>query len=117
MAPSNPSAKADALMPLAQGMARREVAEQVGVAPSTVAGWLRNPAYAAEVAKLKEAIDAKPLDPDRVYEVLGGCRDRVRGVTPAGAVSVSIPPGSSPRKARQLLARGIARALTDRGDL
>jgi hypothetical protein len=116
MSTTDLSRKADAVMSLARGLSRKEVAEQAGVAPSTVSAWLRNPAYAAEVAALKAVIEVKPLAPAKVLEALQACHDRIRGPVP-GTVTVSIPAGASARKRRQLLARGIARALSDRGQL
>jgi len=104
--------KADAVMGLARGLSRREVAEAAGVSPRTVGAWLRNPAYAAEVEALRAVIEVKPLDPEKVLAALQACHDRIRGRVP-GVVTVSIPAGTSPRKARQLVARGIARVLAE----
>lgn len=99
-------------MSLARGLSRKEVAEEAGVQPGTVAAWLRDPAYAAEVAKLKAVIDVKPLDHARVYEALQAAHDRIRGPVPR-VVTVSIPAGATPKQARRLLARGIARAVAE----
>lgn len=114
MTNTNLTAKANAVLPLAQGLSRKEVAEQVGVAPSTVTAWLRNPAFAQEVAKVKAVIEVKPLDPDKVLAELQASHDRIRGGDRRpGVVTVSIPAGASPRRRQRLIGRAVAKALAD----
>ncbi|MDW4904456.1 helix-turn-helix domain-containing protein [Streptomyces sp. ADMS] len=109
MTSTNRRAQADALLPLAAGRSQAAVAREVGVSRSTVAAWLRNPVFAREVARLRPLWEAKPLDTAALLAASIEAADRVN--PPAGPVVVSIPAGASPRRRRQLLAKGIAKAL------
>lgn len=106
----NRSARAGALLPLASGKSQAATAREVGVSPGVIARWLRDPAFAEELARIKALVDAKPMDG---HAVLAAVVDAGRRLAPpaGGPVVVSIPAAASPARRRQLLARGIARAF------
>lgn len=109
MTSTNRRARADALLPLAAGRSQAAVAEEVGVSPSTIRTWLRNPGFAAEVARLRLLWEANPLDGEALLAAVIEAADRIN--PPAGPVTVSIPANASPRRRRQLIGRAVARAL------
>lgn len=109
MTSTNRRARADALLPLAAGRSRAAVAREVGVSGSTVAGWLRDPKFEAEVARLRLLWEAEPLDGEALLAAVIEAADRIN--PPAGPVTVSIPANASPRRRRQLIGRAVARAL------
>lgn len=122
MTTANRRRRADALLPLASGKTQKAVAEEVGVNPATISAWKRDRVFAAELARIKELVGRKPLDARAVLAALDVAADRLARSGPSGPVSVSggrvtvsIPSDASPRRRRQLLARGIARALNDGG--
>lgn len=103
----DPRKRVDALLPLAGGMSQRAVAVEVGVASGTVGKWLKDPAFVRELGRIRELAARKPLDVEAVMAAVDEAAVRLG----AGPVVVSIPAGASPRRRRQLLAGGIARAL------
>ncbi|MEU9245683.1 helix-turn-helix domain-containing protein [Streptomyces sp. NPDC048385] len=107
----DPEKRVDAILPLVAGQSQRAVAESVGVHPSTVRAWLKDPLFADELAKVREVAARKPLDAGAVLVAMDEAAVRL-GARPAGApVVVSIPAGASARRRRRLLAQGVARAV------
>ncbi|MCX4699528.1 hypothetical protein [Streptomyces sp. NBC_01373] len=105
--------KADALLWLAGGKSNRVAAEAAGVAVSTVAAWKRDRVFAAELVAVRAVYEQVPRD---AGVVLARLEEAERRLDPSGRVAgdpvvVSIPSGASPRRRRQLLARGIVEAL------
>ncbi|QQM41986.1 hypothetical protein [Streptomyces liliifuscus] len=110
MNPSERNAKrVDALLPLAGGKSNKAVAEEVGVNPATIGTWKKDPAFACELARIKELVDRKPMDAHAVLAAVTESSARLN--PPAGPVVVSIPAGASARRRRQLIGRAVARAL------
>ncbi|MFF7763122.1 hypothetical protein [Streptomyces griseorubiginosus] len=108
MTRTDPRKQVEALLPLAAGKSQQAVADDVGVHASTIRAWLKNPVFAGELARVREAAARKPFDADAVMAAVDEAEERLRG---RGPVVVVIPPGTSASRRRQLLAQGIARAL------
>ncbi|MFF5009640.1 hypothetical protein ACFY3G_43285 [Streptomyces phaeochromogenes] len=108
MTRTDPRKRVDALLPLVSGKSRRAVAEDVGVHPGTIGSWLKDPVFAGELERVREAASREPLDVEAVMAAVDEASARLCG---GGPVTVTIPSTASPRRRRQLLARGIARAL------
>ena len=112
------SARANALLPLATGKSQADVAREVGVSRSTVAAWMSNPDFVAEVDRLKLLVEARPVDGKAVLAAVMEARRRINPPAPSagGRVVVSFPADASPARLRRLLARGIAKAMDLGGD-
>ncbi|MGW6924482.1 hypothetical protein ACWGA9_24875 [Streptomyces sp. NPDC054950] len=121
MTAPNRGGRARALLPLAAGRSGAATARAIGVSPSTVNAWRRDPAFAEELARIRELLGRKPVDGDAVLDAVRAAARRLDPpVPPARAqVSLVIPADASPDRRRRLLARGlsrgIARALADGG--
>ncbi|MFJ1552309.1 helix-turn-helix domain-containing protein [Streptomyces mirabilis] len=111
----DPRKRVDALLPLAAGKSQRAVAEEVGVHPSTIRAWLKDPVFGRELARIKELAAQKPLIAEAIIAAVDEAAERLSARGPVsvsgGRVVVSIPSGASPGQARRLLARGVARAV------
>ncbi|MFE2530416.1 helix-turn-helix domain-containing protein [Streptomyces sp. NPDC059371] len=104
----DPRKRVEALWPLAAGKSQRAAAAEVGVHPSTVRSWLRDPVFVAELERVRAAVAVRPLDAERVMAAVDEAEARLGG---RGPVTVVIPVGASPARRRRLLADGIARVL------
>ncbi|MER7838440.1 helix-turn-helix domain-containing protein [Streptomyces sp. NPDC096040] len=107
----DPAKRVDAILPLVAGQSQRAVAESVGVHPSTVRGWLKDPLFTKELARVQEVAARRPLDAEAVLAVMDEVAVRLGARSAGGPVVVSIPAGASAGRRRRLLARGIARAV------
>ncbi|MFD5818107.1 helix-turn-helix domain-containing protein [Streptomyces sp. NPDC127038] len=110
MSRRDPRKRVEALWPLAAGKSQRATADEVGVHPSTVRSWLRDPVFVAELERVRAAVAVKPLDAERVMAAVAQAEARLDG-RDRGPVTVVIPAGASPARRRRLLAAGIARVL------
>ncbi|MET8134665.1 helix-turn-helix domain-containing protein [Streptomyces sp. NPDC005251] len=110
MTRSDPRRRVDALLLLAGGKSQRATAAEVGVHPSTVRAWLRDPVFAEELARVREAVAVRPLGAERLMAVVDEAEARLGG-RGRGPVTVVIPAGASPARRRRLMAEGIARVL------
>ncbi|WP_078622769.1 helix-turn-helix domain-containing protein [Streptomyces prunicolor] len=104
----DPAKRVDAILPLVAGQSQRAVAESVGVHPSTIRAWLKDPVFVRELDLVRELAARKPLDAEAILVAMDEVQARLCG---SGPVTVVIPPGASPRRRRKLLAGGIAQAL------
>ncbi|MET7983014.1 helix-turn-helix domain-containing protein [Streptomyces sp. NPDC005281] len=100
----------DALLLLAGGRSQRATAAEVGVHPSTVRAWLRDPVFVEELVRVREAVAVRPLDAGRLMAVVDESAARLGG-RDRGPVTAVIPVGASPARRRRLMADGIAQVL------
>ncbi|WP_179165883.1 hypothetical protein [Streptomyces sp. Amel2xC10] len=108
--------KVDALLWLAGGKSNRVAAEAAGVAPSTVAGWKRDPVFAAELAAVKALYEERPQDGRALVARLEEAERRL-AVRAAGPVRVVVPGGVSLRRVERLVSRAGVRALRSAGEV
>ncbi|MEH0551234.1 helix-turn-helix domain-containing protein [Streptomyces sp. B21-101] len=122
MTAPNRGGRSRALLPLAAGRSGAATARALGVSPSTVNAWRRDPAFAEELARIRELLGRKPIDGDGVLAAVRAASQRLDppAAPTRSRVSVVIPADASPDRRRRLLARGlsrgIAQALGDGGD-
>ncbi|WP_326787856.1 helix-turn-helix domain-containing protein [Streptomyces sp. NBC_00151] len=102
--------KRDAVLLLAGGASVRRTAAEVGVGEGTVRAWKRRPEFVAAVAEVVALVREGERAGAELVEAVSEVLNRLDGDA-RGVVTVSIPVGASPRRRRQLLARGIAKAL------
>ncbi|KUN03951.1 hypothetical protein AQI95_21160 [Streptomyces yokosukanensis] len=109
--------KVDALLQLAAGSTNMAAARAAGVSPGTIAIWKKDPEFAREMDALRQVVRREPFD---AAAVMAAAEDVEERLVPPGprvhedgsvTVRVSIPSGTSPRKAERLTARAIARGL------
>lgn len=117
MTATHPRHKASAVLWLARGKSQNAAAMAAGVSPGTVSTWRRDPAFAAEVERIRAVCDANPHDGQLLmaqYDLA------VKALTPASPVraedgsvrlSLSIPATATPRQRERLIARAVARGL------
>ncbi|MFE9880479.1 helix-turn-helix domain-containing protein [Streptomyces sp. NPDC005784] len=106
----DPRRRVDALLLLAGGRSQRATAAEVGVHPSTVGVWAKDPVFVEELVRVREAVAVRPLDPERLMAVVDESAARLGG-RDRGPVTVVIPVGASPARRRRLVADGVARVL------
>lgn len=117
MSATNPRDKASAVLWLAAGKSQRAAAEAAGVSPGTVRLWRRDPVFVAEVERTRAVWAEKSKDGQALLDHMDEVERRLRPVSAVRVeggrfhVTVSIPSGSSRRRAEQLTARAIARGL------
>lgn len=113
MARIDPEKKVTVALLLAAGTSVRSAAEQAEVGVGTVRAWRRRPEFAAAVEELQQIVrEQRGRTGAEVFAAASRVLDRVRGPVP-GPVRVSIPAGTSPRKARQMVARAVARVVAE----
>lgn len=111
MTRTDPRKRMDALLLVAQGRSFRSVGAELEVSAGTVSRWAKDPVFVAGLARVKAAVAGGPVDAEAV---LGVVEEVARSLEPPGSggpVVVSILAGTSPRRARKLVARGVARAV------
>lgn len=117
MAATHPRDKASAVLWLAAGKSQKAAAEAAGVSAGTVATWLKNPAFVAEVETTRAVYSQKPQDGRALVDHLGEVAERLAPQAPQRLVDgsirvpVAVPAGASPRQQERAVARAIARGL------
>ncbi|MFF4356903.1 helix-turn-helix domain-containing protein [Streptomyces sp. NPDC001604] len=101
----------DALVLLAQGCSFRSVAAELEVSAGTVSRWAKEPVFVAGLARVKAAVASARVDADAALAVFEEVARSLEPPGHGGPVVVSIPAGASPRRARKLVAQGVARAV------
>ncbi|MCW2899688.1 MAG: hypothetical protein JWO67_1953 [Streptosporangiaceae bacterium] len=110
--------KSQAALLLASSASYREIAEQVGVSTGTLRTWRRQPEFAAAVEEVRQIMRAGGRTGPELHAAVSEVLDRLTPpVRPPGTVSVSIPAGASPARKRRLVARALARAMVDGGQV
>lgn len=114
MTTSHARSKVSALLWLAGGKSNRVAAEAAGVAPSTIAAWKKDPVFAAELAAVTEAYQARPQDAQLLLDRLDQAEQRFRPDARDGTVHVrvTVPAGATTQQRRKAVARGLARGIT-----
>ncbi|MFD4790539.1 hypothetical protein ACFWN1_26500 [Streptomyces sp. NPDC058459] len=109
--------KVAALLALAYGKPIRYAAGMAEVAPSTVSVWKKEPAFAAELAAVRQVYERDPRNWEALVARLDEAEQRLRPpgmhVDRGGTIRVRalIPAGSSPAQVRRLAGRAVARGM------
>lgn len=117
MSPTPPRHRASAVLSLAAGQTKRAAAEAAEVSATTIATWLKDRTFAAEVTRARALYREKSGDGRALLDLHDDIEQRL---TPQPAVVVeggtfhtvvTIPADASPRQRERLTARAIARGL------
>lgn len=111
MSRTDPRKRLDALLLLAQGRSCRSVAAELEVSAGTVSRWAKEPVFVDGLARVKAAVASGRVDVEAALGVVEEVARSLGASGGGGPVVVSIPAGTSPRRARKLVAQGVARAV------
>ena len=104
--------KVDALRALASGKSQRQAAEGAGVSPRTVSGWCREPAFAQELAALREVVERRPVDGNAIMAQLADAEARLTPARPpARPARLTLPSGATPRRRQRFVDQVIGAGL------
>ncbi|MDV9168734.1 hypothetical protein R6V09_01070 [Streptomyces sp. W16] len=93
-----------ALLALASSKTASQAATAAKVDPSTIVRWRQEPAFADELAALKEVVDRRPMDGRAIMAQLAEAEARLTPARPpARPVRLTLPAGASPGRRRQFL--------------